>query len=158
MPLLKARRSERQRTESEALEMFSRAHFGHFGTTTEDGYPYVVPLNHALEGTTLYMHSARSGQKIEGIRRDSRACFETSEMLKLVPGEVPCRYAVSYRSAICFGRARIVEDGEEKMRALRALSLKFAGRPGPFAAEDVERVCVIALDIEAATCKARLVE
>ncbi|MDP2858339.1 MAG: pyridoxamine 5'-phosphate oxidase family protein [Bacillota bacterium] len=155
MPLLKARRTERQRTESEALDMLARASYGHLGTTTGDGYPYVVPLNHALEGTTLYVHSAPAGQKIAGIRRDGRVCFEVSEMLQLVPGEVPCRYAVAYRSAICFGRARIVEQGDEKMRALRALALKYSGKPGPIAAEDAERVCVVAIDIEAATCKAR---
>jgi nitroimidazol reductase NimA-like FMN-containing flavoprotein (pyridoxamine 5'-phosphate oxidase superfamily) len=156
MPILKARRSDRQGTEPEALEMVARAAYGHLGTTTEDGYPYVVPLNHALEGRTLYLHSAPLGLKISGITRDERVCFEVSEMLKLVRGDAPCRYSVAYRSAICFGRARIVERREDKMHALGALALKYAGAPGPIAPEDADHVCIIAVEIEAATCKSRL--
>lgn len=155
MPITEARRKDRQGSAEEAMSILASARFGHLGTVTRDGYPYVVPVNHALDGERIYVHSARQGHKIDNIIRDAKVCFEVSEMSDLVRGDVPCKYGAFYKSAIAFGRAIIVSDPEEKIRALRVISLKYTGMDGPFTEQDVASVSVIRIDVEKATCKMR---
>jgi len=155
MPVIEVRRKDRQATNEEALALIQNAAFGHLATISSDGYPYVIPVNHALVDGTLLIHSAVSGQKIENIERDSRVCFEVSNMLELVPGPVPCAYSARYESAVAFGKARIVKDAEEKRRALGLISKKYSGKDGPFDDKEIERVAIIVVDIEAATAKMR---
>lgn len=155
MPVITVRRSDRQQSEDKALEIISQAEFGHLATITNDGYPYVIPVNHALVGRRILIHCAQEGHKLDNIRRNPRVCFEVSKMLEITPGAIPCRYSVKYESAVAFGRARIVTAPEDKVDALRALARKYAGKDGPFEPYDLERVVVIEIEIEVATCKVR---
>ena len=41
----------------------------------EDGYPYPVPVNFALQDDTIYIHCAKEGHKIDAIRADDRVGF-----------------------------------------------------------------------------------
>jgi len=43
---------------------------------SDDGQPYVVPLNFGYDGSVVYMHSARQGRKLEIISRNPRVCLE----------------------------------------------------------------------------------
>lgn len=155
MPITTARRKDRQLTEQEALDLIATADFGHLATIGEDGYPYVIPVNHALLDRTILIHCATVGVKLHNIRREPKVCFEVSRMIEIIPAEVPCAYGAKYESAIAFGKARVVEDVSQKRHALGVISKKYSGQDGPFEDKEIERVVVIAIDIESATCKAR---
>ena len=155
MPTLTARRKDRQVGEEEALNLITAAEFGHLATITEDGYPYVIPVNHAVDGRRLLIHSAAQGEKVSNIERDPRVSFEVSRMIELVAGDVPCRYSAKYESAVCFGKAKIVRDTEAKRHALTIISQKYSGMGGPFEDSELARVVIIEVQIEAATCKIR---
>jgi nitroimidazol reductase NimA-like FMN-containing flavoprotein (pyridoxamine 5'-phosphate oxidase superfamily) len=57
-------------------ELLSESLVGRLGTIGKDGYPVIKPLNFVYSEGNIYLHSAREGEKIEDIKRNSRVCFE----------------------------------------------------------------------------------
>ena len=129
---------------------------GRLGTIGKEGYPVVKPLNFVYHEGGIYFHSAREGEKIEDIKRDERVCFEVDLPLAFVRAEgSPCKADYRYQSVICTGRARLVEEREEKLGALKALMEKYQpeGGYGEFLEEKVALTAVIRIDILTMTGK-----
>lgn len=123
---------------------------GRLGTIGSDGFPVIKPLNYVYLGGRIYFHSAREGEKIEDIRRDSRVCFEAD-----LPGGFvkaagnPCRADYRYQSVIVQGRARIVEERAERLAALRGIMVKYQPEGGydDFAEEALAMTAVVAIEV-----------
>ncbi|MBR4975843.1 MAG: pyridoxamine 5'-phosphate oxidase family protein, partial [Thermoguttaceae bacterium] len=68
----------------------------------DDGEVYVVPVNFGAEiidgRRVFYFHSARSGRKLDVIRRNPRVGFELDAGFELVEGPTPCAFSARYRS------------------------------------------------------------
>jgi nitroimidazol reductase NimA-like FMN-containing flavoprotein (pyridoxamine 5'-phosphate oxidase superfamily) len=130
---------------------------GRLGTVGADGYPMIKPLNYVYLNGSIYFHSAPEGEKIENIRTDGRVCFEVDQPIAFVRGskDEPCRAEYLYRSVIIRGRARLIEDPDERLRALAALMQKYqpAGGYGAFPPEKLAITCVVRIDIEQLTGK-----
>ena len=153
MPLSEVRRPDRRGTSAEALELVARARFGHLGTVTEDGYPYVIPVYHAVVDGKILLHSGPRGHKLANIARDGRVCFETADFIADVQNDRLCDWDAKYESAVIFGHAEVLTDAAAKMAALQAVAQKYAGRTGPLTPRDVATVTVVAITVEAATFK-----
>ena len=87
----------------------------------DNGYPYAVPLSYAYQDGKIYFHCAKSGHKIDALRREPKASFCVIDQDKVIPEE----YTTYYRSAIAFGTVREMEDGPEKYAAAEALGVKY---------------------------------
>ena len=124
-----------------------------------DNEPYVVPMNygHILEDgrLTLYLHSAMRGKKLDMIRSNPRVFFELDCDLTPFEGVKPCQYGLSYSSIMGRGRATIVEDVEEKMRAMTYLMKTQTGKDFSFDEKLVGMVAVIRIDVAEYTAKHR---
>ncbi len=119
------RRSEKEIKEKAVIEEVLReSQVGRLGTAV-DGRPYVVPMNFVYTDGRIILHTHRDGKKVRDIRRNPRVCFEVDGG-EILEGGDPCEYSWRYRSVIAMGTAVIVEDPEEKLRALRLLSDKYA--------------------------------
>ena len=146
------RRSKQQLSEDETRELLARGTWGTLSVTGDDGYPYGVPLNYVYLEGKLYFHCAKSGHKLDAIESDPRASFCVVDKSDIVKEE----YTTYFRSAIAFGRARIVADADEKLRVLRALGARF--NPDPDAlqkevASGIDRLEMIEFEIEHLTGK-----
>jgi len=139
--------------ESEARELITGAHCGRVGTIGPDGWPYVVPLLHVLTADVINMHNtAARGHFRLNVERDARACFEVDEPVKVFDyGRFECDSGLAYRSAIAYGRIRIVEDRDAKIRFFDAFLAKYGtgvpGRPKSFYPR-LDAVTVYALTVE----------
>ena len=134
----------------EMEEILERALVGRLGLALDDG-PYIVPLNFAYGDGRIYFHTGLEGRKLEGIRQNPRVCFEADEMLEVVLNEEQsCLSTTYYRSVIAWGKARLLESDEEKMRALELLLKKHAGKRKfelpPEHALAIVNVCEIEID------------
>lgn len=146
------RRSKKEIKDKNVIEELLRTcAVGRLGTTGRDGYPMVKPLNFVYHDAKIYFHTAREGEKIEDIKRDSRVCFETDLPIALVKSTTsPCRAEYLYRSVIIKGRASIVENDDERLFGLRLLMRKYQpeGGYGDFPAEKLAITGVVKIDIE----------
>ncbi len=118
------RRKRQQLTEAEARQIMAAGTSGVLALSGDDGYNYAVPISYALEGDKIYFHSARSGHKLDAMRRNDRVSFCVIDRDEIVPEE----FTTYFRSAIAFGRIRIVEDDAdpEKRRGLELLAAKYS--------------------------------
>ena len=119
----------------------------------EGGMPYVVPVNFGYDGDCLYFHSAPEGRKMEIIRANSRVSFEVDVDHEFVPADTACNWTVRFRSVIGFGKAGLVEDPEEKRRALDVILGHYSDGAYEYAEEALDKVAVIRVQIENITGK-----
>jgi len=150
---------ERQVTDPEQIRhILDTAKVLHLGLAV-DKEPYVVPMNYGYtmeDGKlTLYLHSAVRGKKLDMIRANDRVFFEASCELTPFKGKVPCQYGLAYSSIMGRGKARIVEDVEEKKQAMTVLMKTQTGKDFSFEDRLVSIVAVIRVDVEEYTAKHR---
>jgi nitroimidazol reductase NimA-like FMN-containing flavoprotein (pyridoxamine 5'-phosphate oxidase superfamily) len=92
----------------------------HLGFQTERG-PVVIPTLYAREGETVYLHGSPASRMLRALARGLPLCLTVTLVDGLVLARSAFHHSMNYRSAVVFGRARSVDDLEEKRRALRLL-------------------------------------
>ena len=150
---------ERQVTdENQIRHILDTAKVLHLGLAVNDE-PYVVPMNYGYameEGKlVLYMHSALRGKKLDMMRANPKVFFEMDCDLAPFEGEKPCQYGLVYSSVMGRGTARIVEDVEEKIEAMKLLMKTQTQKDFEFNDRLVSIVAVIRIDVEEYTAKHR---
>ncbi len=138
------------------IDLLTTSHVGRLGTVAGNGYPMVKPLNFVFHEGKIYFHTAKEGEKIDDIRRDSRVCFEVDLPIALVKSAgSPCRAEYLYRSVIIRGRARVVDEPGERLDALKRLMRKYQpeGGYGEFSEEKLKITGIVRIDIEEMTGK-----
>lgn len=122
------RRTDRQMDLSWAQVLLSRGEYGILATADPAGQPYGVPLSYAFDGeTSIFMHCAPEGHKLDNLRANPQACFTVVGRTQVLPDQ----FSTIYESAIAFGIVSELED-EEKRRALSLIAAKY--NPGQDAA------------------------
>ena len=121
--------------------------------------PYVVPMNYGYtmeDGRlTLYLHSALRGKKLDMLQANPKVFFELDCDLRPFEGVKPCQYGLSYSSIMGRGEAVLVEDVEEKMKAMTVLMKTQTGKDFSFNEQLVSIVAVVRIDVAEFTAKHR---
>lgn len=123
----------------------------------QDGQPVVVPMLYGREGETIFLHGARKARVIRLLEATTTACLNVTHVDGLVYARSAFNSSMNYRSATVFGTPRLIEDADEKLRALRIISE--STMPGRWDEvrdsheNEVKMTGVIALDIESASAK-----
>ena len=152
------RRADREVTdEAEILSWLREAPVGRLGFA-DGGEPYVVPLNFGILATaplSLVFHSADTGRKLEMMARNPRVCFEADLPGELVEGgATACRWGMSFRSVMAWGRLERIQDTPEKKAALEALMAKYSSRNDwVFDPAQFNSVVLLKLTVEQITAK-----
>ncbi len=158
--MMKMRRSDRQITDLETIEgILKQVKIVHLGLS-DGGDPYVVPLHYGYvleNGTlTLYMHSAHEGRKITLAAQNCAAFAEIDTGATLLSGgDTACRYSAAYRSIMGPGKASLVTDAAEKVRAIELLMSLQTGRDFTITQEMAEKVSVIKVVLDSFTAKSK---
>lgn len=117
------RRKKRQVTDLAAIKnLVEKSQVVRIALNGED-YPYVVPVNYGYEWKdeqlNLYVHGANEGKKVSMIKDNPKVAIEMDGNHKLVEGNRnAATYSYAYQSLIGFGTADLLEDLEEKRKAL----------------------------------------
>jgi hypothetical protein len=119
----------------------------------DGGEPYVVPLCYGFAGNAIWFHSAREGKKIALLTKNPRCCVEVEISGGPVPDPRPCGWEFRYKSVICTGTARIVEDHQEKRDGLTCIMKHYGAADRAFPDSDLDRVCVMKIEIREMTGK-----
>ena len=150
---------ERQVTDpQQIIRILDTAKVLNLGLSVNDE-PYVVPMNYGYtmeDGElTLYLHSAVKGKKLDMIQANPKVFFSMDCDRMPFEGRVPCQYGLVYSSIMGRGTAQIVEDVEEKKRAMTILMKTQTGKDFSFEDRLVSIVAVIRIDVAEYTAKHR---
>ena len=144
--------------QEQILRILDTAKILHLGLAVNNE-PYVVPMNYGyiMEGEkpVLYLHSALQGKKLDMIRTNPNVFFTIDCDRMPFPGRVACQYGLSYSSIMGRGTAAIVEDVEEKKKAMSILMKTQTGKDFTFEDRLVSIVAVIRIDVTEYTAKHR---
>jgi uncharacterized protein len=86
------------------------------------GHPVVIPTGYARVNDTLYIHGSQASRMLRTLANGVDACVTVTLLEGLVLARSAFHHSMNYRSVVVFGRAMLVEDAEQKMSALVALS------------------------------------
>ena len=143
--------------------VLGRALVAHVGLSLPD-HPVVLPMAVALdlegpdEGGTLYLHgSVGSGwlRRIAG----ATVCVTVTELDGLVLARSAMHHSMNYRCAVVLGAARVVEDADERGRALhRVVDQVVPGRASTLrehTRRELAATLVVAVPLAEASLKVR---
>ena len=152
-------RRERQITDpGQILQILDTAKIVHLGLAV-DNEPYVVPMNYGYtmeDGKlTVYLHCSHRGRKLDMIRANPNVFLEMECDLVPFEGDVACRYGLAYSSLMGWGKAEIVEDVEEKKKALVLLMKTQTGKEFSFEDKMTTIVTIVKINVSEYTAKCR---
>ena len=150
------RRKDREITDPAVMEAIIRkARVCHLGLS-DNGEPYVVPVNFGYRERTVFVHCAREGRKLDIIRRNPRVCVTFDVDHELVKGEEAVNWSMKYRSVMAFGTAEILDDDDfaGKTEALDALMSQYSDGAWTYPEKTLLRTSIIRIAVDRMTGKA----
>jgi uncharacterized protein len=122
---------------------------------SENDVPYVLPLNFALDGENVILHSAQTGRMWETLQKNQKVCINWTlgEELAWQDKKVGCSYRVKSKSVLVEGTVEIVEDFNEKERCMHLLMAQYSNLGFKFNAPAVRNVGVIKVRTDKLTAK-----
>jgi uncharacterized protein len=129
----------------------------HLGVTI-DGTPVVLPTGYGRIGENLYLHGS-SGNKSLLAAAGQQVCVTITLLDGLVCARAVFHHSMNYRSAVIFGSPRLVEDPQEKLAALQAVTNHLV--PGRWdharapTRKELAATAVLALPLDEASVKVR---
>jgi nitroimidazol reductase NimA-like FMN-containing flavoprotein (pyridoxamine 5'-phosphate oxidase superfamily) len=147
------RRKEKEITEKAAIEAIIKKSLVCRLALSDNNSPYIVPLCFGYKDKVLYFHGSLKGKKIDIIKKNQKVCFEFDTNTEIVKAEDACHWSVKYQSVICFGKAILLEDVEEKRKALNIIMSQYSDRSFQFNDAILKKMAVIKVEIESMTGK-----
>ncbi|WP_316897078.1 pyridoxamine 5'-phosphate oxidase family protein [Pseudodesulfovibrio indicus] len=136
-------------------EVLAKAEVLWLALNDQDG-PYSVPVNFAHDGEVIYVHSGMKGRKAACLDSGAPLAFSCAVDVTLRDSDDNgCELGYLFRSVQGRGVPRPL-SGDEKMRGLDAITLKYAGREMPYKDKVLAITNVYAID--AADMTARIKE
>ena len=124
-----------------------------------DGQPFVIPTGYARAGDKLFIHGSQASRMLRALKEGIDACVTVTLIDGLVLARSAFHHSMNYRSVVVFGRAALIEDRQEKLAALYALSEHMI--PGRWknvrvpSEVELQQTTVLSLPIDEASAKIR---
>ncbi len=115
------RRIKQQTSTEECVELLKSAKRGVLAVLGDDDYPYTVPINFVYAEGHIYFHCAKSGHKLDAIRKHDKVSF--CVLSEGVQEENDWWY--HFVSVVVFGRISEVTDEKQHDEYLRLLGRKY---------------------------------
>jgi hypothetical protein len=130
----------------------------HVGFVVE-AQPYVIPTLYARENDTLFFHGSAASRMLRTLSSGVAVCVTVTLVDGLVLARSAFHHSINYRSVVALGRARLVDDPEERMRALQlitdhAMPRRWEEVRGPNTLE-LKRTRVLELPLDEVSAKIR---
>jgi nitroimidazol reductase NimA-like FMN-containing flavoprotein (pyridoxamine 5'-phosphate oxidase superfamily) len=126
----------------------------------EEGQPYVIPINFARVGDHIVLHGAKASRLLKHIEAGHSICVEVTIVDGLVLARSVFHHSMNYRSVVLFGKGKLIEDQQEKLAALQAVTEHLI--PGRWQEarlpnrKELNATSVVLINIDEASAKVRV--
>src|SRR6478609_4096916 len=124
-----------------------------------EGQPFSLPHLYGVKGDKIYIHGSVGSFMMRALKKEIDLCFSVTLIDGLVLARSAFHHSVNYRSVVLFGKAKLVEDEQERMDALEALTEHVI--PGRWAEVrlpspgELKQTMVLSISLEEASAKIR---
>ena len=148
------RRKDKEITDSAVIEnILKEAEIIHIAMV-DDGEPYLVAMNFAYTEGVFYMHSATEGRKIDILKKNNKIAFQVSIDVAIILKEQSHECTTRYQSVYGTGRAILVDNLQEKVKALNAIMQKHSGQgENQYPPHVLDKTLTIRVEIDSMTGK-----
>ena len=87
-----------------------------------DGKPVVIPTSYGRVADDLYIHGSAASRMLRSLEQGIDVCVSVTLIDGLVLARSAFHHSINYRSIVIFGKANVVDDSNEKTRALQAFT------------------------------------
>ena len=137
------RRKDREMSKEFGIEVIDKSSYGILSINDENNEPYGIPLSIVRDGNNLYFHSALNGKKVTAFEKNSVVSiafvgqvkvpenFTTEELAEIAMDKsntgtlISKVFTTEYESAVAKGKIKLVEDEEERVKALKLVCEKY---------------------------------
>ena len=125
-PPNRLRRQELACNDDWITNFLSHAQVGYVATRWDE-QPFITPTTfwYDPQRHAIYFHSAPVGRLRANVERHEQVCFATGQAGNLLPSNVALEFSIQYESVIAFGRLNLLQELDEKGRALYGLIEKY---------------------------------
>lgn len=116
------RRKDRLVTEDIAREIMQKSEYGMLCTVGSDGYPYAIAVSHVVHENCIYFHCALEGRKLENIKDNPKVSMSFVSKADVEQEH----YTVRFESTVAEGMAKMIEDEDEKLFALKLICQRYS--------------------------------
>lgn len=102
-------------------QILDESFISHVGFIAGDS-PVVIPTSYARIGNDLYIHGSAASRMLQSLKDEIDVCVTVTLIDGLVLARSAFHHSINYRSVVIFGKASIVSDPDEKIKALHALT------------------------------------
>lgn len=147
------RRKKQALPAEENFRILEQGTSGVLAVAGDSGFPYAVPMSYVYEDGKIYFHCAKSGHKLDAVKRNEKVSFCVIAQDRVAPEA----YTTYFRSVIVFGYARMLEEEGEIRGAIEKLAVKYAPGDAPGREREIEKqlpaLCMVELTIAHMTGK-----
>jgi len=119
-----------------------------------DNMPYIIPVSFGYDGESIYLHTAKEGEKINYFEKNNNVCFEFERNVKLIKNtKNACNWTFSYESVIGFGKIHELESLEQREVGLNRIMSQYSGEKWVFGEDPLKNIRVWKIDITSITGK-----
>lgn len=137
------RRKDREMNIEFGLEVIDKSRYGVISMIDEDNEPYGIPLSIVRDENILYFHSAMDGRKVKVFKKNPNVSvafigetkipenYTKDELDEIVKDEskavllISSVFTTEYESAVVKGKIKLLEDEEEKIKAMKLICEKY---------------------------------
>lgn len=87
-----------------------------------DGQPFVIPTLYARVGDAIYFHGSAASRMLRGAATGIAVCITVTLTDGLVLARSVFNHSINYRSVVALGKAELVNEPAEKLKALHAFT------------------------------------
>jgi nitroimidazol reductase NimA-like FMN-containing flavoprotein (pyridoxamine 5'-phosphate oxidase superfamily) len=87
-----------------------------------EGHPIVIPTIYGRKDDTLYFHGASVSRMLQTMEKGIPISINVTRTNALVLARSAFHHSLNYESVTLFGTASLIDDDEEKLRALHIIS------------------------------------
>lgn len=130
----------------------------HVGFVVDDR-PFVIPTGYARAADMLYIHGSAASRMLRSMAQGIQVCVTVTLVDALVLARSAFHHSINYRSVVMFGQASVIDDAEEKLKALQAFTEHIV--PGRWpeirwpSISELKQTLVLSLPLEEVSAKVR---
>lgn len=130
----------------------------HIGFTVDE-QPFVIPTAYARVEDKLLLHGSAASRMMRAMAWEKEVCVTVTLVDGLVLARSAFHHSMNYRSVVIFGKAKVISDETEKLKALRAFSEHLVPHRWSEVRlpteKELKATTVLALSLEEASAKVR---
>ena len=102
-------------------QILDEAFICHVGFTVGEK-PFVIPTSYARIKDNLMIHGSAASRMLRNLKDEIEVCVTVTIIDGLVLARSAFHHSMNYRSVVIFGKAKLIDDEQEKYNALKAFT------------------------------------